>query len=325
MTTKVKRLRLNAEMRKNAVSVVKDFYESKNSKYKLAMQDAKSMYDDLTPHVHKKIVGIVRGYQPQEDVDTINKMIAKYNSNGGCIYNDACFYIGHEIDSVDYNNQPTKKIESKHYDFTLYGSVEGYDGKDFAYAYYRDELKDKGLNPDINAQMSIANKGSNPYWTKHQDANNEYLGYSRYNMNSESGKNYNNAWKEKYQIEVIGRSYCGSRNFQVDDKTYESLNTWQIAKSNVVKTHQAYVEWLDKKVSIIENAFKSYRYFDEIQKACANIECPINESQVHGESSMALSVYAPDNLASLLNDEDDNDDIKAQMIASFKAQRQSVN
>ena len=325
MTTKVKRLRLNADMRKKAVSIVKDFYESKNSFQKIAMQDAKSLYDDITPHVHKQIVGIVRGYQPQEDVDTINKMIAKYNSNGGQVYKDACFYIGHEVDTTDYNDQPTRKVESKHYDFTLYGGAEGHSGSDFAYAYYRDELKANGLNPDINAQMENSKKDSNPHWTKHKDANDNYLGHNRYNINSNNTSNIKKQWEEKYQIEVIGRSYCGSRNFLVDDKTYESLNTWQIARSNVVKTHQAYVEWLDNKTSIVENAFKSYKYFDEIQKACANINCPINESQIHGESSMALSVYSPDNLASLLDDEDEQEDVKAQMIASFKAQRQSVN
>lgn len=325
MTTKVKRLRLNADMRKKAVSIVKDFYESKNSFQKIAMKDAKSLYDDITPHVHKQIVGIIRGYQPQEDVDTINRMVAKYNSNGGQVVKDACFYIGHEIDTTDYNDQPTRKVESKHYDFTLYGSVEGHSGSDFAYAYYRDELKANGLNPDINAQMENNNKDSNPHWTKHKDANDDYLGHNRYNISSDKKNNHKNAWAEKYQIEVIGRSYCGSRNFLVDDKTYESLNTWQIAKSNVVKTHQAYVEWLDNKTSIVENAFKSYKYFDEIQKACENINCPINESQIHGESSMALSVYSPDNLASLLDDGDEQEDVKAQMIASFKAQRQSVN
>lgn len=325
MTTKVKRLRLNADMRKKAVSIVKDFYESKNSFQKIAMQDAKSLYDDITPHVHKQIVGIIRGYQPQEDVDTINRMVAKYNSNGGQVVKDACFYIGHEVDTTDYNDQPTRTVESKHYDFTLYGSVEGHNGSDFAYAYYRDELKANGLNPDINAQMEINNKDSNPHWTKHKDANDDYLGHNRYNISSDKKDNHKNAWTEKYQIEVIGRSYCGSRNFLVDDKTYESLNTWQIAKSNVVKTHQAYVEWLDNKTSIVENAFKSYKYFDEIQKACENINCPINESQIHGESSMALSVYSPDNLASLLDDGDEQEDVKAQMIASFKAQRQSVN
>lgn len=323
MTTKVKRLRLNADMRKKAVSIVKDFYESKNSKQKIAMQDAKSLYDDITPHVHKQIVGIIRGYQPQEDVDTINRMIAKYNSNGGQVVKDSCFYIGHEVDTTDYNDQPTKKIESKHFDFTLYGSVEGHNGSDFAYAYYRDELKGNGLNPDINAEMIISDKSRNPYWTKAQEANDDYLGHNRYNINSNNTNNIKKQWEEKYQTEVIGRSYCGSRNFQVDDKTYESLNTWQIAKSNVVKTHQAYVEWIQTKVKKFEGVVNSYKYFDELQDSLADINCPISEEQLVGNSSVGLSVCA--NLKELLEDDDDQDDVKAQLIATFKAQRQFIN
>lgn len=323
MTTKVKRLRLNADMRKKAVSIVKDFYENKNSKQKIAMQDAKSMYDDITPHTHKQIVGIIRGYQPQEDVDTINRMVAKYNSNGGQVVKDACFYIGHEVDTTDYNDQPTKKIESKHYDFTLYGSVEGHSGSDFAYAYYRDELKGNGLNPDINAEMIISDKSRNPHWTKSQEANDDYLGHSRYNISSDKKNNHKNAWTEKYQIEVIGRSYCGSRNFQVDDKTYESLNTWQIAKSNVVKTHQAYVEWLQTKVKKFESVVGSFKYFDELQDALADINCPISEVQLTTRTSIGLTLNT--NLKELLEDDDDQEDVKAQLIATFKAQRQFVN
>jgi len=323
MTTKVKRLRLNADMRKKAVGIVKDFYESKNSKQKIAMKDAKSMYDDLTPHTHKKIVSIIRGYQPQEDVDTIKKMVAKYDSNGGTVVKDSCFYIGHEVDSKDYNDQPIKKVESKHFDFTLYGTVEGHRGNDFAYAYYRDELKRNGLNPDINAEMSISDKSRNPYWTKSQDANDDYLGYNRYHINSNNPNNIKKQWEEKYQIEVIGRSYCGSRNFQVDDETYESLNTWQIAKSNVVKTHQAYVEWLQTKVKKFESVVGSYKYFDELQDRLRDINCPISEAQLTTHTSVGLTLNT--NLKELLEDDDDQDDHKAQIIAAFKSQRQSVN
>jgi len=327
MTNKVKRVRLNADMRKRAVQVVKDFYESKNSKQKIAMQDAKSMFDDLTPHTHKKIVDIVRSYQPQEDVDTIKRMIAKYNSNGGRIENDACFYIGHEVEKEDYNGNMETANECKQFSFELFGSVDGYSGQDFAYAYYRDELLKNGMQPDEHAMMRVERKDRNPHWTKLKDKMDNYLGesYCSWKSDVETEGKRKKQWTEKYQTEVIGTSYCGSRQFLVSDQEYEALNTWQIAKSNVVKTHQAYAEWISKKTKTLEAAFKSYRYFDEIEKACASIDCPINASQLDGESSMALSVYAPENLKSLLEDDDDQDDHKAQIIAAFKSQRQSAH
>ena len=49
--------------------------------------------------------------------------------------------------------------------------------RDFAYAYFRDELKAKeNCNPDINIEMD--NKSSNPHQTKFCDANDKALGFS---------------------------------------------------------------------------------------------------------------------------------------------------
>ena len=44
----------------------------------------------------------------------------------------------------------------------------------FAHAYFREELKEKGCNPDIIAQQS--GKDSNPHKTKHVDMCNKALG-----------------------------------------------------------------------------------------------------------------------------------------------------
>ena len=51
-------------------------------------------------------------------------------------------------------------------------------GKQFAYAYKREELKAKDCNPDILAQQN--GKEENPHKTKHIEANDKALGYSRY-------------------------------------------------------------------------------------------------------------------------------------------------
>ena len=47
---------------------------------------------------------------------------------------------------------------------------------------------------------------------------------------------------------------------------------------------------------------KSYRYFDQAKKLADNLGIVLNESILNESSSMALSVYSPENLASLLED-----------------------
>jgi hypothetical protein len=49
-------------------------------------------------------------------------------------------------------------------------------------------------------------------------------------------------------------------------------------------------------------SLKSYRYFDQAKKLADNLGIALNESILNESSSMALSVYSPENLASLLED-----------------------
>jgi len=47
---------------------------------------------------------------------------------------------------------------------------------------------------------------------------------------------------------------------------------------------------------------KSYRYFDQAKALADKLGIVLNESILNESSSMALSVYSPENLASLLED-----------------------
>lgn len=52
----------------------------------------------------------------------------------------------------EYHDNEVKK----HFDFKLRGSLDGSEyshNDDFAYAYYRDEMKERNLNPDINIEQ----------------------------------------------------------------------------------------------------------------------------------------------------------------------------
>ena len=49
----------------------------------------------MTARTKMKVLAetVVRHHQPQEDVDTIRSMIAKYNRSGGELYDDNCFVL----------------------------------------------------------------------------------------------------------------------------------------------------------------------------------------------------------------------------------------
>ena len=119
---------------------------------------------------------VTRQY-PKKDVELAHYLQDKY-PNVNTIAKDSCFHFGYmkKDDATDEDD----KYETQHFDFRLNGDVDGVDrqddmysyspqSRDFAYAYFRDELKAKeNCNPDINIEMD--NKPSNPHQTKFNDA-----------------------------------------------------------------------------------------------------------------------------------------------------------
>ena len=130
---KQKRLTLNAEKRKVIADQFQSFYEDK---VKDKLVQAKEQYDLMREKAKDQIEKVVRFHQPQEDVDTIRRMRAKYNSSGGELYEDNCFYVQRPIIKVDDEGREYDAKDEVHVRFDM--------GRNFARAYYRDELKSKG-------------------------------------------------------------------------------------------------------------------------------------------------------------------------------------
>ena len=61
---------------------------------------------------------------------------------------------------------------------------------------------------------------------------------------------------------------------------------------------------------------KSYRYFDQAKALADKVGVVLNETMMNESSSLALSIYSPENLASLLEDKEKQDN--ADIIARFK-------
>ena len=117
----------------------------------------------------------------------------------------------------------------------MFGKLNGSEysseeGKKFAVADYREELKAKDCNPDIYAQQN-ENK-DNPHKTKHVDECMKALGQgNHYSDNDEIGmaKTFN----APYYLDVLETSYCRSRAIASNKDEYEMLERWRVAKSNL--------------------------------------------------------------------------------------------
>ena len=291
MTTK--KITLNAEKRKVIADQFQSFYEDK---VKDKLIQAKEQYDIMREKAKFAITKVVRFHQPQEDVDTVRRMISKYSSSGGDLYEDNCFYVQRPIKKVDDEGREYDANDEVHVRFDM--------GRKFARAYYRDEMKAKGLNPDFNLSIDNDYSKRNPKYYNDESACNKFLGFSSSSNDDKSITTPKSAWENDFKIWVIGTSYCHSRQFKVDENTLEFFKMYRASADNVIKEHQNLYSYVEGKMKTLRLGLKSYRHFDQAKKLADKVGVVLNETMMNESSSLALSIYSPDNLASLLEDKE---------------------
>ena len=315
---KQKRQTLNADKRKVIADVFQQHFED-NSKFKKTLDEAKETYNNLREQAKVKINDLVRFHQPQEDVDTIRSMINKYGSSGGDLYHDNCFYVQTDTPRMDtdYNDNPVEKYDDVHVEFKA--------DKEFYTAYYRDEMKAKGIDADYDVRLGDDYQKRNPTYYNTESAVDNYLGFGT--RNDATGKSFvKDTWENDFKLWVIGTSYCHQRKFQTNNETFLWFKHFEVAKENVILAHKNLFSHVDKKMQKLKLGLKSYRYFDQAKELADKLGIALNESVLNESSSMALSIYSPTNLADLLTDEvEQTRDEKIAIAKQLLREQQSIN
>ena len=310
---KQKKITLNADKRKVIADQFQSFYEDK---VKDKLVQAKEQYDIIREKAKEVMNKVVRHHQPQEDVDTIRKMISKYSSSGGQLFEDNCFYVQTPITKVDDNGKEYQADDEVHVRFDM--------GRNFAKAYYRDEMKAKGLNPDYHLSIENDYSKRNPKYYNDESACNKFLGFSTSSNDDKSIITPSKKWENDFKLWVIGTSYCHSRNFKVDQNTLEFFKMYVQSADNVIKEHESMYSYVEGKMKTLRLGLKSYRTFDQAKALADKVGVVLNESMLNESSSLALSIYSPENLASLLEDKEVL--TREQKIAFARKQmQQSIN
>jgi hypothetical protein len=312
-----KRLTLNSEKRKAIADVFQTHFELNSPKYEL---HKKSIADYNEARTKMKVLAetVVRHHQPQEDVDTIKSMIAKYNRSGGELYNDNCFYFtAPPRNETDSDGHTRELVDEEHIKFSL--------GEELARSYYRDEIKAKGLNPDFHVAINNNyDKRSPSYYTMESQVN-KFTGHENSSNDNKTTLSYKDEWEKDFELTTIGSSYCHSRMFAVDQETFETFKMFNSLREKVILCHQELYSHVNGKMEKLKLGLKSYRYFDQAKALADKLGIALNEGILNESSSMALSVYSPTNLADLLTDKVEQTREEKIAIARSIMQQATVN
>ena len=315
---------MNTEYRNKLYNRIKDVFEKEDTQERQAFMESREQFNEMQGHAFDVAKAVVERSYPSEDVAVLRKFKKKYGDPCDVVAKDKCFYFSH---NEDVDEDGDKKETKSHFDFGLFGNLNGNEyGNDeesdhFAHAYYREELKEKGCNPDIIAQQS--GKDSNPHKTKHVDACNKFLGKGRYGSN-EIGMTQK--FNEQFELDVIGTSHCRSRAIACTKAEYEQFEQWRMAKANVVSKHQTWIDSISKQTEQLKIGLKAYRYLAEGIELAKQLGIELDEAELVRTNSTGLTIYNPENLANLIKGMKNKNVSRADKIkARLEYEKQAVN
>ena len=214
--------------------------------------------------------------------------------------------------------ESTNPKMSEHVKFSL-------DDRDFARSYYRDEINAKGLDADYKLKLQDDYSKRNPVYYDMESKVENFLGYGRRNDKTGNTLYHQDEWENDFKLWTIGTSYCHSRQFKVDEDTIKVFKMYNQAVENVKLSHQQMFSYVEDKMSKLRLGLKSYKYFDQAKALADKVGVALNESVLNESSSMALSIYSPENLASLLEDKVELTRDQKIAIAKGLMQQEAIN
>ena len=323
---KMQKIRMNTELRNKLFNKIKNVFENEDTQEKEAFLQARENVDQHYGFASELAKQVVERAYPTEDVAILRTFKKKYGNPCDVVAKDKCFYFAH---NEDKDEDGDIKETKSHFDFGLFGNLNGSeysddDGKKFAVAYFREDLKAMDCNPDIFAQQS-ENK-DNPHKTKHVDECMKALGKVGNSYSSrDDSTGMTKTFDEPYYLDVIGTSYCRSRAIACTKDEYTMFEQWRVAKGNLVVNHQKWIDTIMKQCDQLKIGLKAYRYLSEGIELATELGIQVDEAELIRTNSTGLTIYNPSNLASMIKGMKNKNQSREAKILARKKYEESLN
>ena len=299
------RVRNNQGHRSKVLNIfMRPYLEQEDTQEREAFLQARETIKPLQDKTWKLAEKIVRRHYTDDDVKMAYHLQDKFE-NVDTIAKDSCFHFGYLAKADDDQNEKDEdNYITKHFDFRLDGNINGSENSrqnDFAYAYFRDELKGKvnkgeKCNPDINIEQkwgdgSGEENSSNPHWTQVDQANERELGLSGGKENQTS---YSREWNNDYELDLIGREYCRDRQIGCDQKEFAILMTWQQAKSKLIMAHTKWIETILEQCKVLKAGLRDHTYLEQSIDMARKMGITITETDILATTSKGIVVSNQD-------------------------------
>jgi len=292
------RVRNNQGYRKKVLDIfIRQYLEQENTQEREAYLQAREVIKPLQDETWKLAKTIVRRHYTDADVKMAYHLQNKFE-NVDTIAKDSCFHFGYQAKADDEHDEDY--FNEKHFDFRLDGNINGQESSrtnNFAYAYFRDELKGKvnkgeKCNPDIDIEQKWGNGSgeenqSNPHWTSCKHANERELGLYGGDDNKTL---YAREWNNDYELDLIGREYCRDRSIGCEKQEFDQLMIWQVGKAKLIQCHGKWIETILEQCKLLKAVLRDHTYLEQSIDLANKMGVTINETDILATTSKGIVV-----------------------------------
>ena len=314
-----KEVRLNADKRKSCVIDFRKHCESLDTHEKEAfLQSREEAKSTIESSFATMKVAVQRRFKPEHIFgDRSLKFYQKEYNTIDVIGTDSCFFmkVTDAPKILDRYNDEVEK--SRHFSFELDGSLSSdygsryggssNNGKNFAYAMYREDMKAVGLNPDCNIESDIQQEGkmgdqrysrtTNPYLSQCRNDNHHWL------QGGQGGTNHYQSWKDKHALHIIGTGGCRSRAIPCTELEFAKFEMMIGAKQDVVTKHTQWIQTVVARVNRFREVVKSMTKFSQVENFANHeqIQWKIDPEILADKFGMDLVISIDDAADSIMN------------------------
>ena len=113
---------MNTEYRNKLYNRIKDVFEKEDTQERQSFLEARENFEDKQTTAFELARQVVERSYPKEDVATLRQFKKKYGDPCDVVAKDKCFYFSH---SEDVDDEGDTKETKSHFDFSLYGNLNG--------------------------------------------------------------------------------------------------------------------------------------------------------------------------------------------------------
>ena len=125
-------------------------------------------------------------------------------------------------------------------------------------------------------------------------------GYSHYSSDRDNSTGIAKDFDKQFYVDIIGVSHCRSRTIACTQAEFQTFQMFKKQKGMLISAHATWIDTITAQKKAMAMGLKAYRYLTEGVELMTELGVDCDEADLIKVNSTGLTMYNPQNLASMI-------------------------